>query len=170
MLGASMFETVVPGEVLRLEHARFASSGGDHSPTLGKAVTSALIRRTSRAVVRALCPMAIHLAAVDTIRGSSGHHFRQSPADRVRVSSRIRPRHGRKTGGYLRDLAQGPAGSGLGREWFDPMTITNCRGGLAVLTGDIVDQAALHGILNKIRNLNLPLISLTFIEPGREQA
>jgi hypothetical protein len=55
-------------------------------------------------------------------------------------------------------------------EWFDPMTITNCRGGLAVLTGDIVDQSALHGILNKIRNLNLPLISLTFIEPGRERA
>ena len=55
-------------------------------------------------------------------------------------------------------------------EWFDPMTITNCRGGLAVLTGDIVDQAALHGIPNKIRNLNLPLISLTFIEPGRERA
>ena len=55
-------------------------------------------------------------------------------------------------------------------EWFDPMTITNCRGGLAVLTGDIVDQAALHGILNKIRDLNLPLISLTFIEPGRDQA
>jgi len=55
-------------------------------------------------------------------------------------------------------------------EWFNPMTITNCRGGVAVLTGDIVDQAALHGILNKIRNLNLPLISLTFIEPGRDQA
>ena len=49
------------------------------------------------------------------------------------------------------------------------MTITNCRGGLAVLTGDIVDQAALHCIHNKIRNLNLPLISLTFIEPGRER-
>jgi hypothetical protein len=30
-------------------------------------------------------------------------------------------------------------------EWFDSMTITNCRGGLAVLTGDIVDQADLHG-------------------------
>jgi hypothetical protein len=41
---------------------------------------------------------------------------------------------------------------------FEPMTITNCRPGL-VLTGDIVDQAALHGTLNKIRNLNLPLIS-----------
>ena len=38
-----------------------------------------------------------------------------------------------------------------------------------MLTGDIVDQAAFHGILNKIRNLNLPLISLTFIEP-RERA
>ena len=52
MLGASMFETAVPGEVPRLEYARFLHPGGDHSPTLGKAVTRALTLRPSRAVVR----------------------------------------------------------------------------------------------------------------------
>jgi hypothetical protein len=113
--------------------------------------------------------MAIHLAAVNAIRGSSGHRFRQSPADRVSLSSRIRTRHGSKTGGYLRDLAQGPAGSGLGR-----VVRPDDDNELPRRTGRAdrrhIDQAALHGIPNKIRNLNLPLISLTFIEPGRERA
>src|SRR5215203_5325387 len=96
MLGVSMFEKGVPGEVLRLEYARFPSAGGDHSRILGKAVTGALALRPPRAVVRAPSQMAIHLAPVNAIRGSSGHHFRQSPADRVSLSSRIQPLHGRK--------------------------------------------------------------------------
>jgi hypothetical protein len=46
-------------------------------------------------------------------------------------------------------------------EWFDGLEITNSEYGVAVLSGEIVDQAALHGVLNKVRNLNLPLISVT---------
>ena len=49
-------------------------------------------------------------------------------------------------------------------EWFDGLTITNLACGVAVLCGDIVDQAALHGTLIKIRNLNLSLISVTNLE------
>jgi len=49
-------------------------------------------------------------------------------------------------------------------EWFDGLTITNLASGVAVLCGDIVDQAALHGTLIKIRNLNLSLISVTNLE------
>jgi hypothetical protein len=45
-------------------------------------------------------------------------------------------------------------------EWFDGFAITNLRSGVTVLSGDIVDQAALHGTLTKIRDLNLPLISV----------
>ncbi len=49
-------------------------------------------------------------------------------------------------------------------EWFDGLTITNVSSGVAVLSGDIVDQAALHGTLNKIRNLNLSLVSVTNLD------
>lgn len=42
-------------------------------------------------------------------------------------------------------------------EWFDRLTILNLENGKAVLSGPIVDQAALHGVLAKIRDLGLPL-------------
>ena len=45
-------------------------------------------------------------------------------------------------------------------DWFDGLTITNQANGQTVLSGPIVDQAALHGVLVKIRDLGLPLISV----------
>jgi hypothetical protein len=53
-------------------------------------------------------------------------------------------------------------------EWFDGMTITLVGNGETILTGPIVDQTALHGVLIKIRDLGLPLLSLVRIEPERE--
>jgi hypothetical protein len=50
-------------------------------------------------------------------------------------------------------------------EWFDDMTLTHTSEGHTLLTGPLPDQAALHGLLNKIRNLNLDLISVTQVEP-----
>ncbi len=44
--------------------------------------------------------------------------------------------------------------------WFEGLTITNGANGEAMLTGLIVDQAALHGVLVKIRDLGLPLIAV----------
>ena len=44
--------------------------------------------------------------------------------------------------------------------WFDGLTITNGVDGEAVLAGPLVDQAALHGVLAKIRDLGLPLIAV----------
>ena len=44
--------------------------------------------------------------------------------------------------------------------WFDGLTITNGANGEATLTGPVVDQAALHGLLVKIRDLGLPLIAV----------
>jgi hypothetical protein len=55
-------------------------------------------------------------------------------------------------------------------DWFDGLTITNLDCGVAVLSGDLVDQAALHGTLNKIRNLNLSLISVTNLDPWKEDS
>lgn len=49
-------------------------------------------------------------------------------------------------------------------EWFDDMVLTHTAEGNTVLTGPVPDQAALHGLLNKIRNLNLDLISVTQVE------
>ena len=46
-------------------------------------------------------------------------------------------------------------------EWFNDFTLTHRPEGVTVLTGMVADQAALHGILNKIRNLGLTLISVT---------
>ena len=51
----------------------------------------------------------------------------------------------------------------LGRQWtdwFDGMTITLENNGDTLLTGPVVDQTALHGLLKKVRDLGLPLISV----------
>ncbi len=45
-------------------------------------------------------------------------------------------------------------------EWFDGLQITNLKNGEAMLSGEIVDQAALHGLLQKLRDVGIPLISL----------
>ncbi len=45
--------------------------------------------------------------------------------------------------------------------WFDGLAITNERDGTTVLRGSVVDQAALHGLLQKLRDVGIPLISLT---------
>lgn len=44
--------------------------------------------------------------------------------------------------------------------WFDGMTITLTEDGDTVLTGAVVDQATLHGLLKKVRDVGLPLCSL----------
>lgn len=44
--------------------------------------------------------------------------------------------------------------------WFDGFTITLTAKGETVLTGSVADQAALHGLLKKVRDLGLPLLSI----------
>src|SRR2546422_8010580 len=53
-------------------------------------------------------------------------------------------------------------------DWFDGLTITMVDNGETILSGPVVDQTALHGVLIKIRDLGLPLLALTRIETGRE--
>jgi len=50
--------------------------------------------------------------------------------------------------------------------WFDDMMISNEANGAAVLHGPLPDQAALHGVLIKIRDLGLPLLALTTVAPS----
>jgi hypothetical protein len=54
-------------------------------------------------------------------------------------------------------------------DWFDGFTISNLENGEAVLSGLLPDQAALYGILNRISNLGIPLISVNAVpEEERE--
>jgi hypothetical protein len=53
-------------------------------------------------------------------------------------------------------------------DWFEDLTITQAENGETLLTGPVVDQAALHGLLRKVRDLGLSLVSVVRIEP--EQA
>jgi hypothetical protein len=49
---------------------------------------------------------------------------------------------------------------------FDGMTLTARADGSTVIEGPIVDQAALHGLLNKLSDLGLPLLSITQVDPA----
>jgi len=52
-------------------------------------------------------------------------------------------------------------------EWFESLTITMEEDGDTLLTGAVIDQAALHGLLKKVRDLGLPLVSVNPVEPGQ---
>ena len=57
----------------------------------------------------------------------------------------------------------GVLGSGWSA-WFDGLEVTSDDRGQTTIAGPIADQAALHGLLAKVRDLNLPLISVRRIE------
>jgi hypothetical protein len=48
-------------------------------------------------------------------------------------------------------------------DWFGEVTITLEEGGDTLLTGPVIDQAALHGLLKKVRDLGMPLLSVNSI-------
>jgi hypothetical protein len=52
-------------------------------------------------------------------------------------------------------------------DWFAGLTITQEDCGVTVLTGSVVDQAALHGLLKKVRDLGMPLVSVNRMNPTR---
>jgi hypothetical protein len=58
----------------------------------------------------------------------------------------------------------------LGREWtdwFGGLSITLEENGHTLLTGPVLDQAALYGLLKKVRDLGMPLVSVSPVEPGQ---
>jgi hypothetical protein len=54
--------------------------------------------------------------------------------------------------------------------WFDGLTLTHETDGTTVLHGPVVDQAALHGLLQKVRDLGLPLVSVIHISPASHRS
>ena len=51
-------------------------------------------------------------------------------------------------------------------DWFEGLTITLEETGHTLLTGPVVDQAALYGLLKKVRDLGMLLISVNYLEPS----
>jgi hypothetical protein len=61
----------------------------------------------------------------------------------------------------------------LGPRWaarFEGMTLTRDGDGTTVIHGSVVDQAALHGLLARVRDLGIPLLSVTRVEPDQPRA
>lgn len=52
--------------------------------------------------------------------------------------------------------------------WFGEMSVCYTEEGHTVITGELTDKPALHGLLDRIRDLNLTLISVTQIEPDTD--
>jgi len=55
-------------------------------------------------------------------------------------------------------------------DWFEGLTIRLEDNGDTLLTGPVVDQAALHGLLRKVRDLGIPLLSVNRVEPCSEHS
>ena len=55
-------------------------------------------------------------------------------------------------------------------DWFEGMTITLEDNGDTLLTGPVVDQPALFGLLRKVNDLGMPLLSVKRVEPGQADA
>jgi hypothetical protein len=61
----------------------------------------------------------------------------------------------------------------LGREWtdwFEGLTITALDGGETLLIGPVVDQAALYGLLKKVRDIGMPLLSVNHVQANQADA
>ena len=79
-------------------------------------------------------------------------------------------RRAHQVAGYLRDMQIDEGGryeirlqghlNARWADWFDGLSLSQDSDGTTLLSGSVVDQAALHGLLGKVRDLGLPLIAV----------
>jgi hypothetical protein len=50
-------------------------------------------------------------------------------------------------------------------DWFSDLSIISLENGETLLTGPVLDQAALHGLIKKVRDVSLPLVAVIQVEP-----
>ena len=55
-------------------------------------------------------------------------------------------------------------------DWFEGLTVTLEEDGNTLITGAVIDQSALHGVLKKIRDLGMPLLSVNSVGTGTQDA
>ncbi len=58
----------------------------------------------------------------------------------------------------------------LWSSWFDGLEITTEPGDVTAITGPVADQAALHGLIARLRDLGIPLISMRRLDPDNRPA
>ena len=51
--------------------------------------------------------------------------------------------------------------------WFDGLSLSRESDGTTIINGPVADQAALHGLLQKVRDVGLPLVSVMYLEPDQ---
>ena len=103
------------------------------------------------------------LATAQPVRGFRHAARRVHPQCYFRVTTRGRS-HGRLQAVWYEIRIE----DGLDQSWatwFDGMAITYDTGGITVIRGQVVDQAALHGVLTRVRDLGLDLVSVRRIGP-----
>jgi hypothetical protein len=81
------------------------------------------------------------------------------------MSDALNPEHDPRLPVLYQIRVQGHLGSQW-TDWFEGLTITLEEDGDTLLTGPVVDQAALYGLLKKVRDLGLPLVSVSPLEHG----
>ena len=53
--------------------------------------------------------------------------------------------------------------------WFDGLSLSSENDGTTIISGIVADQAALHGLLHRVRDIGLPLVSVTRVEPDQPE-
>ena len=78
------------------------------------------------------------------------------------------PSHGSEAAGHYRIRLRGHLDARWA-PWFDGLTLTRESDGTTLIQGPVQDQAALHGLLQKVRDVGLPLISVIPHDPERNR-